>query len=74
MNNNQYCTIGIFAHANAGKTTVTENILHETKVIKNVGRVDDGNTVTDSMNIEKTRGITVRSSVVSFEIGYKHFF
>lgn len=74
MNNNQYCTIGIFAHANAGKTTVTENILHETKVIKNVGRVDDGNTVTDSMNIEKTRGITVRSSVVSFEIGYKQFF
>lgn len=70
----QNCTIGIFAHANAGKTTVTENILHETNVIKYVGRVDDGNTVTDSMNIEKSRGITVRSSVVSFDIGQKQFF
>lgn len=64
-------TIGIFAHANAGKTTITENLLYETNVIKKIGRVDMGNTVTDSMNIEKERGITVRSSLVSFEVNGK---
>ena len=64
-------TIGIFAHANAGKTTITENLLYETNVIENIGRVDTGNTVTDSMKIEKERGITVRSSLVSFDVNGK---
>lgn len=59
--------LGIFAHANAGKTTITENLLYKTNMIKEIGRVDSGNTVTDSMKIEKERGITVRDSVVSFE-------
>lgn len=60
-------TLGIFAHANAGKTTITENLLYDTNVIDKIGRVDTGDTVTDSMKVEKERGITVRSSLVSFD-------
>lgn len=64
-------TLGIFAHANAGKTTITEHLLYHTNVIKNVGRVDNGNTVTDNMKVEKERGITVRDSIVSFGLNDK---
>lgn len=64
-------TLGIFAHANAGKTTITEYLLYHAKVIDSVGRVDNGNTVTDNMKVEKERGITVRDSIVSFEIDDK---
>ena len=63
-----YCTIGIFAHANAGKTTVTENILYETGIISRIGRVDNGTTITDSMETERLRGITIRSSYVTFRL------
>lgn len=61
-------TLGIFAHANAGKTTITEHLLYHTNVIDKIGRVDTGNTITDNMKIEQERGITVRDSLVSFEI------
>lgn len=61
-------TLGIFAHANAGKTTITEHLLYHTHVIDNIGRVDAGNTVTDNMKVERERGITVRDSIVSFEL------
>ena len=64
-------TLGIFAHANAGKTTITEHLLFHTNVIDSIGRVDNGNTVTDNMKVEQDRGITVRDSVVSFELGDK---
>lgn len=64
----KYCTIGVFAHANAGKTTVTENILRDTGVINSVGRVDSGNTITDNMGVERERGITIKSSYVTFKI------
>ena len=62
---NKY-TLGIFAHANAGKTTLTEHLLFKAGIIQNIGRVDNGNTVTDDLSVEKSRGITVRSSLVSF--------
>lgn len=65
----EYCTIGIFAHANAGKTTVTENILYQTGVISSIGRVDSGTTITDDMLLERSRGITIRSSYVTFSVG-----
>ncbi|MBO0996125.1 elongation factor G [Bacillus sp. SD088] len=60
--------IGILAHVDAGKTTLTENILYETKVINELGRVDKGNTQTDSMDLERRRGITIKASTVSFTI------
>ncbi|MBE7129032.1 tetracycline resistance ribosomal protection protein [Bacillus mycoides] len=60
--------IGIVAHVDAGKTSLTERILYETNVIKEVGRVDSGNTQTDSMELERQRGITIKASVVSFFI------
>lgn len=59
-------TLGIFAHANAGKTTLTENILFKYNIIEKLGRVDTGDTVTDSLLIEKRRGITIRTSYVTF--------
>ncbi|PGZ44883.1 tetracycline resistance protein [Bacillus anthracis] len=60
--------IGIVAHVDAGKTSLTERILYETNVIKEIGRVDIGNTQTDSMELERQRGITIKASVVSFFI------
>ena len=66
-------TIGVFAHANAGKTTVTEQLLKTAGVIKSVGRVDHGNTVTDNLKVEQERGITVRSSLVSFSAGKNNY-
>lgn len=58
--------IGIVAHVDAGKTTVTENLLYLGGAIKEIGRVDNGNTVADSMELERKRGITIKSSVISF--------
>ena len=58
--------IGILAHTDAGKTTITENLLYKSGVIKNLGRVDKGNTITDSMSLEKEKGITIKTSTVSF--------
>lgn len=61
--------IGIVAHVDAGKTSLTERILFETNVIKEIGRVDNGSTQTDSMELERQHGITIKASVVSFFIG-----
>ncbi len=69
--NKEVLTLGVFAHANAGKTTITEQILYHVGIIPEVGRVDDGNTVTDNLKIEQERGITVRDSLVTFELEEK---
>ncbi|MFI9642698.1 GTP-binding protein [Micromonospora sp. NPDC051925] len=60
--------IGIVAHVDAGKTSLTERLLHHTGVIDQIGSVDTGSTQTDSMEMERRRGITIRSAVVSFAI------
>ncbi|HYN71499.1 MAG TPA: translation factor GTPase family protein [Nakamurella sp.] len=61
--------LGILAHVDAGKTSLTERILHSAGVIDEIGSVDDGNTQTDSLALERQRGITIKSAVVSFVIG-----
>lgn len=58
--------LGILAHVDAGKTTVTEGLLVHSGVKRQMGRVDDGTTTTDSMALEKARGMTIRASTVSF--------
>jgi small GTP-binding protein len=60
--------IGILAHVDAGKTSLTERILFQTGVIPAIGSVDKGTTQTDTMELERARGITIRSAVVSFQL------
>jgi ribosomal protection tetracycline resistance protein len=60
--------LGILAHVDAGKTTLTERLLHAAGVIDEIGSVDEGSTQTDSLALERKRGITIRSAVVSFVI------
>ena len=61
--------LGIVGHVDAGKTTLTERLLHAAGVIDEVGSVDKGTTQTDSLPLEQQRGITIKSAVVSFELG-----
>src|SRR5438874_638439 len=64
--------IGIAAHIDAGKTTTTERILFYTGLIHKIGDVDDGNTVTDWMEQERERGITITSAAVTCFWTQKH--
>jgi ribosomal protection tetracycline resistance protein len=60
--------LGIVAHVDAGKTTLTERLLYSAGVIEQIGSVDKGTTQTDSLALEQQRGITIKSAVVSFEL------
>src|ERR687896_2284812 len=64
----QTLNLGILAHVDAGKTTLTERLLYAAGVIDEIGRVDDGSTQTDSLALEQQRGITIKSAVASFVI------
>jgi ribosomal protection tetracycline resistance protein len=61
--------LGILAHVDAGKTTLTERLLYTAGAIDHVGSVDAGTTQTDSLELERERGITIRSAVASFRLG-----
>src|SRR5437899_2902065 len=60
--------LGILAHVDAGKTTLTERLLYAARVIDEIGSVAAGTTQTDSLALERQRGITIKSAVVSFAI------
>jgi ribosomal protection tetracycline resistance protein len=60
--------LGIVAHVDAGKTSLTERLLHATGVLETVGSVDAGTTQTDSLALERERGITIRAAVATFTV------
>ena len=60
--------LGILAHVDAGKTTLTERLLYAAGIIDTVGSVDAGTTRTDTLPLERQRGITIKSAVVSIEV------
>ena len=64
--------LGIVAHVDAGKTTLTERLLYEAGVIDEIGSVDAGTTQTDTLDLERQRGITIKSAVTSFALGDVH--
>ncbi|EMD24071.1 elongation factor G [Amycolatopsis azurea] len=61
--------LGILAHVDAGKTSLTERLLHTAGIIGELGSVDDGSTQTDTLALERARGITIKAAVVSFAVG-----
>jgi ribosomal protection tetracycline resistance protein len=61
--------LGILAHVDAGKTSLTERLLHAAGVIDEIGSVDAGSTQTDSLALERRRGITIKAAVVAFAVG-----
>ncbi len=61
--------LGILAHVDAGKTSLTERLLHAAGIIDELGSVDAGTTQTDSLALERRRGITIKAAVVSFPLG-----
>jgi elongation factor G len=65
--------IGILAHIDAGKTSITERVLHVAGVREHAGNVDEGTTATDYLNVERQHGITIKTAAVRFLHKGVHF-
>ncbi|GAA3352085.1 TetM/TetW/TetO/TetS family tetracycline resistance ribosomal protection protein [Amorphoplanes nipponensis] len=61
--------LAILAHVDAGKTSLTERLLYDAGVIDHAGSVDAGTTRTDTLDLERRRGITIKAAVVAFGVG-----
>ncbi|MFT5618541.1 MAG: ribosomal protection tetracycline resistance protein [Arenicella sp.] len=66
MSDKRVLTIGILAHVDAGKTSITECLLHHSGATKSLGSVDKGSAITDGLSMEKSRGISIKASSVNF--------
>ena len=66
MSEKKVLTIGILAHVDAGKTSITEALLHHTGATTSLGSVDKGSAITDGLTMEKNRGISIKASSVNF--------
>lgn len=64
-----HLNLGVLAHVDAGKTSLSERLLFEAGVIRQPGSVDEGTTQTDTLVLEQRRGITIKSAVVAFPLG-----
>ena len=64
-----HVTLGILAHVDAGKTTLSESLLLNTNVIRSAGRVDNGTSFLDRDPLERSRGITIYSKNARIPIG-----
>ena len=65
---NNRIVLGILAHVDDGKTTLSEAILYTTGTIRKIGRVDNKDTFLDTYSLERARGITVFSKQAEFEL------
>jgi len=73
MSGKTVLTIGILAHVDAGKTSITECLLHHSGATKSLGSVDKGSAITDGLTMEKSRGISIKASSVNFSWGNSLF-
>lgn len=68
MNSSTSLTLGVVAHVDAGKTSLTERLLFATGASDSLGSVDAGTSRTDSLDLERRRGITIRAAVAGFAL------
>src|SRR5574344_1742834 len=66
-NHMKIINIGVLAHVDAGKTTLTESLLYNSGAITELGSVDRGTTRTDNTLLERQRGITIQTGITSFQ-------
>ena len=62
------CVVGILAHVDAGKTTLSEALLYSTGAIDKLGRVDKRDAFLDTYSLERERGITILSKITCFTL------